>query len=394
MQLFTNVFLAALSILPLLVAAKKGDAVPNSYIVVLNDDISPSAFDAHRAWANDLHSSSLAKRGDHGLAGLRHTFNMKKLKGYSGSFDNETIAEISGRPEVAYVEQDRVVELDALITQISAPSWGLGRISSRARGSSNYYYDSTAGAGVTVYVIDTGILTTHNEFGGRATFGYNAVDSSNTDGNGHGTHVSGTIGGTTYGVAKKVNLVAVKVLDSSGSGTNSGVIAGIQWASANSAGKKAVANMSLGGSYSSALNSAVSSAVSNGVTFVVAAGNSNANAGNFSPASAAGAITVGATTNTDARASYSNYGSVLDVFAPGSSITSSYIGSNSATAVLSGTSMASPHVAGLAAYLIALEGLRSPSAVLSRINSLASTGYVSSPGPGSPNRLIYNNSGK
>jgi subtilisin family serine protease len=212
-------------------------------------------------------------------------------------------------------------------------------------------------------------------------------------GNGHGTHVSGTIGGTTYGVAKNVSLVAVKVLDSSGSGTTSGVIAGIQWAASAASGKKAVANMSLGGSYSASLNSAVSSAISSGLTFVVAAGNDNANAANYSPASVADAITVGATTSADARASYSNYGSTLDVFAPGSSITSSYIGSNSATAILSGTSMATPHVVGLAAYLIALEGLSSPSAVVSRIKALASSNKITSAGSGSPNLLIYNGSG-
>lgn len=395
MQVIKNVFLAVFSLLPVLVAAKAGDLVQDSYIVVLKNGISASEFAAHRAWANDLQSSALAKRGDTGHSGLKHTYNMGKLKGYSGTFDQQTIEEIKKRSDVAYVEQDRVVELDAIVTQSNAPSWGLGRISSKTRGSANYYYDSTAGSGVTAYVIDTGVLISHNEFGGRATWGYNAVSgSSNTDANGHGTHVSGTIAGATYGIAKKANIVAVKVLGDDGSGTNAGVIAGVQWAATNASGKKAVANMSLGGSFSAALNSAVSSAVSAGLTFVVAAGNSNANASGFSPASAASAITVGATTSTDARASYSNYGSVLDVFAPGSSITSSYIGSNSATASLSGTSMASPHVAGLAAYLLGLESLSTPAAVANRIIALASTGLVTSPGTGSPNRLIYNNSGK
>lgn len=240
-----------------------------------------------------------------------------------------------------------------------------------------------------------GILTTHNEFGGRATFGYNAVaGSSNTDGNGHGTHVSGTIGGTTYGVAKKVSLVAVKVLGDDGSGTNSGVIAGIQWAATNSGGKKAVANMSLGGDYSAALNDAVAAAVSAGLTFAVAAGNSGLNAANYSPASTPSAITVGATDSTDTRASYSNYGTLLDIFAPGSYIVSSYIGSNSATATLSGTSMASPHVAGVAAYLLGIDSsLNTPALLTAKLLSLASTGLVVNPGTGSPNKLLYNGSG-
>lgn len=178
--------------------------------------------------------------------------------------------------------------------------------------------------------------------------------STNSSCPGHGTHCAGTIGGSTYGVAKKASLIAVKVLDASGSGTNSGVISGIQWASSDASSKgiskKAVASMSLGGSKSTAVNSAVASAVGTGMTFVVAAGNDNANAANYSPASEASAITVGATTSANARASYSNYGSVLDIFAPGSSILSSWIGSTTATNTISGTSMATPHVAGAAAY--------------------------------------------
>lgn len=286
----------------------------------------------------------------------------------------------------------------------------MGRISSRRRGNPTYFYDDSAGAGVTAYVIDTGILTSHREFGGRATFGFNAVNGADTDvcppplhilpicfkrltnpqENGHGTHVSGTIGGKNFGVAKRVSLVAVKVLDGSGSGATSGVIAGIQWAANRAAGGKAVANMSLGGSYSAAMNNAVASAVNSGLTFVVAAGNSNSDASTFSPASERSAITVGATDRNDIRAPYSNYGSVLDIFAPGSYIVSSYIGSDTATRTLSGTSMASPHVAGVVAYLLGSENLSSPSDVANRLQDLASTGYVSSAGGGSPNQLLFN----
>ena len=194
------------------------------------------------------------------------------------------------------------------------------------------------------------------------------------------------------------SIIGVKVLDASGSGATSGIIAGINWLVSDAQGKgrigRAVANMSLGGSYSASLNNAVASAVSSGIPFTVAAGNSNANAANFSPASTFSAITVGATDRTDARAYYSNFGSNLDVFAPGSSITSSWIGSDSARNTISGTSMASPHVCGLAAYLMAYESLTSPSAVINRITELSTTGIVTNPGSESPNLLIYNGSGQ
>lgn len=220
------------------------------------------------------------------------------------------------------------------LTSTSAASWGLGRISHKALSTSTYVYDTAgAGSGVCAYVIDTGILTTHSQFGGRASFLANYADSSNTDGNGHGTHVAGTIGGTTYGVAKSVTLYAVKVLDSSGSGTNSGVISGINFVASDAPARSctSVANMSLGGGKSTALNSAAAALVSAGVFLAVAAGNDAADAANYSPASETSACTVGATTSSDALASYSNYGSVVDVLAPGSSIISSYIGSTSAT---------------------------------------------------------------
>jgi len=241
-------------------------------------------------------------------------------------------------------------------------------------------------------------LTRPQQFGGRAIWGANFVSgSANTDENGHGTHCAGTVGGSTYGVSKQATLVAVKVLNAAGSGSNSGVISGIQWVATNAQSlgltSRSILSMSLGGSYSAALNSAVASTVSAGVTVVVAAGNNNKNAADYSPASAPNAITVGATSSTDARASFSNYGSLLDVFAPGVSVLSSWIGSTSATATISGTSMACPHVAGLAAYLIALEGLSTPASVVARIKALAVSGAVSSPGTGSPNLLANNGNG-
>ncbi|KAH8144906.1 uncharacterized protein LAJ45_11112 [Morchella importuna] len=404
MQFLTNLALAALAILPVFGSPvpsvpKAGDIVPDSYIVVLNEGVSDAAFQAHTSWASSVNAASMKKRGLEPRAEtFDYTYTLGSLKGYAGTFDKETIDQIATRSEVAYIEPNAVVVASAITTQSPISSWGLGSVSHKSGTGSNYIYDSSAGSGVYAYVVDTGVLTTHNDFGGRAVWGYNAVSgSSNTDANGHGTHVAGTIAGTTYGIAKKATIIAVKVLGDDGSGTNAGVIAGINWVASNAQSNgrttKSVANMSLGGSYSAAVNSAVNNAVAAGITFAVAAGNDNANAANYSPASAASALTVGAITSSLVRASYSNYGSALDIFAPGSSITSTWIGSNSATNTISGTSMASPHVAGVAAYLIGLEGLSTPAAVRARIIALAGSGLVTSPGTGSPNYLLYNGNG-
>ncbi|RDW76078.1 subtilisin-like serine protease PR1A-like protein [Coleophoma crateriformis] len=363
------------------------DIISGSYIVVYNTNVTTTTMESHLESVSAL----LSKRDAAG--GIGATYNIHdSFAGYAITADAATIDAIASAPEVAYVEQDAKVYASTLTTQTGAP-WGLGRISHRAKGTTSYIYDTTAGSGVTVYVVDTGVYAAHSQFGGRASMGANFVSgSANTDENGHGTHCSGTIAGSTYGVAKSAKIVGVKVLDASGSGTNSGVISGIQWV-ANNAPAKSVLSMSLGGAYSSAVNSAVTSTVSAGVTVVVAAGNNNANAANYSPASAASAITVGAIDQNDARASFSNYGSVLDVFAPGVSVLSAWIGSTTATNTISGTSMATPHVAGLAAYLIALEGLSSPAAVVARITALATSGAITSAGSGSPNLIAYNGNG-
>jgi subtilisin family serine protease len=242
---------------------------------------------------------------------------------------------------------------------------------------------------VTAYIIDTGIRFAHTDFGGRATSGYDAVDGGSADDcNGHGTHVAGTVGGTRYGVAKAVRLVGVRVLNCSGSGTNAGVIAGVNWVTQN-ARKPAVANMSLGGGASTALDNAVAASISSGVTYALAAGNSNANACSASPARVASAITVGATTSTDARASYSNYGTCLDIFAPGSSITSAWSTSNTTTRSISGTSMASPHVAGAAALVLSANPSATPAQVRDSLVASSTPGVVTSAGTGSPNRLLF-----
>lgn len=341
--------------------------------------------------------------------------------------------------KVESIEKDGVVNISTVvagpavvkrtqITQKPAP-WNLARISHRNNGPADYTYDNTAGQGVRVYVIDTGIQITHQEFEGRAVWGANFVSGSqNTDENGHGTHVSGTVGGKNFGVAKQATLVAVKVLDAGGSGSISGVISGIQWAVNDAINKrvapKSVINMSLGGSVSSQLNSAVLAATNAGLTVAVAAGNSNVNASTFSPASAPSAITVAATDGTDVRAWFSNWGAV-DIFAPGESVLSSWTGgSNSEARYLAGTSMgtsrflhllcilyasymprpscttawliaqhlASPHIAGLAAYFIAAEGLSGSSAVTNRILGAATPGIVGDP-RGSPNLFAYNADG-
>ncbi len=300
-------------------------------------------------------------------------------------------ARIAADPAVAYVEQNHTVSIAA--TQPNPPSWGLDRIDQRNLPlNSSYTYPNTA-ANVTSYIIDTGIRITHSDFGGRATWGTNTVDSNNTDCNGHGTHVAGTVGGSAYGVAKGTRLVAVKVLNCSGSGTNAGVIAGIDWVTANAV-KPAVANMSLGGGASAAVDNAVVNSINSGVTYAVAAGNGNLlgqrqNACNYSPARAEPAITVGATQNNDAAASFSNFGTCVDILAPGVNITSAWYTNDTATNTISGTSMASPHVAGAAALVLSANPSWTPLQVRNHLVDNATPNVVTNVGTGTPNRLLY-----
>jgi subtilisin family serine protease len=310
----------------------------------------------------------------------------------------------ANRVQVDYVEQDAVVkanlgEFDSLdkkayVTQ-SSSTWGLSRIShvDRQTGSTSYTYDSSAGEGTCVYVVDTGIYTAHPEFEGRATFLANyAGDGQNSDGNGHGTHCAGTVGSKTYGVAKATKLYGVKVLDASGSGSNSGVIAGINFvandAKTRSCPNGAVGSMSLGGVRSTAVNSAAANAVSAGVFFAVAAGNDGADAGNSSPASEPTVYTVGATDSSDKVASFSNYGTVVDIHAPGVSILSTW--NNGGTNSISGTSMATPHIAGLAAYILSLEGKKTPAALSSRLTELSTKNKITGLKGSTKNYLAFN----
>ncbi len=284
------------------------------------------------------------------------------------------------------VEQDRIVRLAA--TQRS-PQWGLDRIDQRSATPSKTYTPMADGNTVHAYVIDTGVRITHGDFGGRARYGYDFVsnDGIASDCNGHGTHVAGTIGGTRYGVAKKVRLVAVRVLDCQGSGLLSDVVRGIQWVTRNAA-RPAVANMSLAGTYSPALEAAVQASINSGITYVVAAGNEDVNATDVSPAGLPSVITVGATDRRDKRASFSNYGSVLDLFAPGVNIRSAVASGNTATAVYSGTSMASPHVAGAAALALDAFPSMRPGQVRDYLVAKSTTGKVTDRA-GAPNRLLF-----
>ncbi|WP_439660349.1 S8 family peptidase [Lentzea sp. HUAS TT2] len=310
------------------------------------------------------------------------------FQGFSVKMSDAQARRLAADPSVEYVERDQVVSIQA--TQVNPPSWGLDRIDQRNLPLDQRYTYNSTGSGVNAYIIDTGVRITHRDFGGRARNGYDFVDNDSVaqDGNGHGTHVAGTVAGTVHGVAKQANIIGVRVLNNSGSGTIAGVVAGVNWVASNHV-KPAVANMSLGGGANTSLDNAVSGAITRGVTFAVAAGNSNTNAANTSPARVAAALTVGSTERTDARSSFSNYGPVVDVFAPGGGITSTWNTSDTATNTISGTSMASPHVAGVVARYLQGNANVTPAQVATAITSNATNGKVTNPGANTTTRLLY-----
>jgi subtilisin family serine protease len=319
---------------------------------------------------------------------LKRTYG-SAVNGFSASGLSETGAKrLAADPAVGKVVQNKKFSINS--TQDNPPSWGLDRIDQTATaGDKKYTYPDAGGEGVTAYVIDTGVRTSHKDFGGRATSGFDAVDNDQSadDGNGHGTHVAGTIAGTSHGVAKKAKVVAVRVLDDNGSGTTEQVVAGIDWVTQHHSGPS-VANMSLGGGADEALDEAVRRSIAAGVTFAVAAGNESADAGQGSPSRVPEAITVASSTAEDAQSSFSNFGSVVDLYAPGSEITSDWNDSDSGTKTISGTSMATPHVVGAAALYLAAHKDASPAQVAQALTAGATPGKITNPSGGTPNKLL------
>lgn len=363
---------ASAELAPLLSAAP-GQGIRNQYIVVFRD----GAADA----------SGIAARlvSEHG-GSVRHAYR-HSLNGFAATLPASAVEAVRRNPAVAYVQQDGMVASAA--TQFSAP-WGLDRIDQPnlpLNGTFTYTY---TGAGVRIYVLDTGIRYDHAQFGGRAVAGFDVLGGTGADCNGHGTHVAGIAAGSTYGVAKAATLVSVRVLDCGGAGSASNVIAGVDWITANRV-KPAVAVMPLGGSANQAMDNAVANSIAAGVTYVVVAGNSNADACGFSPARLPAAITVGTSTATDTRSSTSNFGTCVDLFAPGVNIPSAWHTSTTATNTLSGSSMAAPHVAGAAALYLQTHPTASTAAVANSVVSMAWVGKLTGIGTGSPNRLLNSN---
>ncbi|MFJ5113452.1 S8 family serine peptidase [Streptomyces sp. NPDC088551] len=350
------------------------DAVAGSYIVLLDQKT-----------ARKTDKKDLAKE----YGGQLKRDYSTAVNGFSaGGLTAREAQSLAADPAVDKVVQNRTFTVSA--TQTNPPSWGLDRIDQTATaGDSAYTYPDGAGEGVTAYVLDTGVRISHQDFEGRASYGYDAIDGDNSadDGYGHGTHVAGTIAGASHGVAKKAKIVSVRVLDDNGSGTTEQVVAGIDWVAANHQGPS-VANMSLGGGADPALDEAVRNAIASGVTFGVAAGNDSSDASTTSPARVEEAITVASSTETDGQSSFSNYGTLVDLYAPGSAITSDWNDSDTGVNTISGTSMATPHVVGAAAIYLAGHPDATPDQVATALTDGAVPDVITNPSAGTPNKLL------
>lgn len=359
--------------------AFNGELIDGEYIVVFHQNVSDDARAAHMSAVN-------------GQVMFEYS---TVLKGYAVKFDEEAAIRVSEDPMVAWVEQNQIAraideEGEACTEQQRPNHWGLRRVSTNANANVPLRRDSTAGQGVDVYIIDTGIYTEHSDFGGRAQFGFDCTGEGPGDGNGHGTHCASTAAGTQHGVASNANLYAVKVLSRGGSGTFACVIRGIEWVGQRPGSRK-VGSLSLGGGYSAAVNAAVNGAVTQGgAAMISASGNSNANACNFSPASSEEGVCVNSMATGDGRSTFSNWGTCSHIFAPGTNILGAWIGGTTATRTISGTSMACPHVTGVIAEFWGQSQFASQTGrqIQNTVISRAAQGRITNPGNGSPNRLV------
>lgn len=371
------------------------EIVKDKYVVVFNEHPQVSLSSRQdvvnqvKKVINSLNKSESANNSNSRLNNYKHVYS-SVLKGFSAHLSEKAVASLNKNPMVKYIVPDGVVSVNDY--QTNPPSWGLDRIDQENLPLDNVYNYSRSGANVHAYIIDTGIRATHVEFTNRIGTGYDFVnnDADPDDCHGHGTHVAGTVGGSVYGVAKDVTIHAVKALNCTGFGTYSDIIAAIDWVTINHI-KPAVINMSLGGGYYQPVNDAVTNAHNNGIVVVVAAGNSAADACNTSPASAPDAITVASSDINDSRSSFSNIGACVDIFAPGGLITSAHNTSDTDVTTMSGTSMASPHVAGVAALYLEADPAASPGSVVNLLVTNASTNKIFNVGSGSPNLLVNNN---